>query len=468
VTVLRNIGLLATCRPTGGQGELHLIQQAAVAWEGDTIRWVGPESELPASFRNGEGMDAGGRLVIPGLVDCHTHLAFGGWRADEFEQRLQGVGYLDIARAGGGIMSTVRATRAATTESLLARASAALEGMRRLGVTTVECKSGYGLDLATELRLLQVYRTLAGMQPTRIVPTFLGAHVVPAEFKGDRAAYLRLVLEEMIPAVAAETLARCCDVFVEDTAFSVDEARQIFLAGKAAGLAPKLHADQLSAGGGATDYTFSDGAQPLWSDIRDARVSLPIRFGLGETTRAIIIPSLRWSAETDADLEDGQTEGVIAAVYWKLSDSLTIGPGLGVFSELTDDTDWFPFLAIDWAITDRWSLSTGQGVGATQGPGLALSYQTTDALSLGVAARYESTQFRLDDGGIAPGGIGESRSVPVVLTLDWRPNPGIGVSAFAGVETGAELTLRDSDGSTVSQSDVDPAAILGAQVIVRF
>ena len=224
----------------------------------------------------------------------------------------------------------------------------------------------------------------------------------------------------------------------------------------------------LSAGGGATDYTFSDGAQPLWSDIRDARVSLPIRFGLGETTRAIIIPSLRWSAETDADLEDGQTEGVIAAVYWKLSDSLTIGPGLGVFSELTDDTDWFPFLAIDWAITDRWSLSTGQGVGATQGPGLALSYQTTDALSLGVAARYESTQFRLDDGGIAPGGIGESRSVPVVLTLDWRPNPGIGVSAFAGVETGAELTLRDSDGSTVSQSDVDPAAILGAQVIVRF
>lgn len=251
MTVLRNIGLLATCRPTGGQGELHLIQQAAVAWEGDTIRWVGPESELPASFRNGEGMDAGGRLVIPGLVDCHTHLAFGGWRADEFEQRLQGVGYLDIARAGGGIMSTVRATRAATTESLLARASAALEGMRRLGVTTVECKSGYGLDLATELRLLQVYRTLAGMQPTRIVPTFLGAHVVPAEFKGDRAAYLRLVLEEMIPAVAAETLARCCDVFVEDTAFSVDEARQIFLAGKAAGLAPKLHADQLSAGGGA-------------------------------------------------------------------------------------------------------------------------------------------------------------------------------------------------------------------------
>ena len=251
MTVLRNIGLLATCRPEGGQGDVHLISGAAVAWEGETIRWVGPESELPAEFSRGDSIDAGGRLVLPGLVDCHTHLAFGGWRADEFEQRLQGVGYLDIARAGGGIMSTVRATRAATEEELFAKAAAALDGMRRLGVTTVECKSGYGLDLDTELRLLRVYQRLADSQPTRIVPTFLGAHVVPAEHRADRSAYLRLLLDEMIPAVAEAGLARCCDVFVEDTAFSVDEARRIFLAGKAVGLAPKLHADQLSAGGGA-------------------------------------------------------------------------------------------------------------------------------------------------------------------------------------------------------------------------
>ena len=251
MSVLRNIGLLATCRPAGGQGEVHPIPNAAVAWDGDTIRWVGPEAELPAEFARGESLDAAGRLVVPGLVDCHTHLAFGGWRADEFEMRLQGVGDLDIARAGGGIMSTVRATRAASDAELLARATAALEGMRRLGVTTVECKSGYGLDLATELRLLRTYRTLAATQPTRLVPTFLGAHVVPAEFRADRQAYLRLLVEEMVPAVAAEGLARCCDVFVEDTAFSVDEARTIFRAGKAAGLAPKLHADQLSAGGGA-------------------------------------------------------------------------------------------------------------------------------------------------------------------------------------------------------------------------
>ncbi len=251
MTVLRNIGLLATCRAAGGQADLYLIPRAAVAWEGSTIRWVGPEAELPPDHARGESLDAGGRLVVPGLVDCHTHLAFGGWRADEFERRLQGATYLDIAREGGGIMSTVRATRAATDDELLRRASAALEGMRRLGVTTVECKSGYGLDLDTELRLLRTYRTLGASQPTRLVSTFLGAHVVPAEHRADRAVYLRALLEQMIPAVAAEGLASCCDVFVEDTAFSVDEARRILLAGRAAGLAPKLHADQLSAGGGA-------------------------------------------------------------------------------------------------------------------------------------------------------------------------------------------------------------------------
>ncbi len=224
----------------------------------------------------------------------------------------------------------------------------------------------------------------------------------------------------------------------------------------------------LSVGAGATDYEFSDGAQALWSGIRDARVSLPISFGLGDSARAIIIPSVRWNAEPDADLEDGQTEGVIATVFWRVSDSLTIGPGVGVFSELTDDTDVFPFLAIDWAITDRWSLTTGQGVGASEGPGIGLSYQTTETLDLGLAARYESTQFRLDDRGIAPDGIGEFQAVPVVLTLDWRPNPGVSVSAFAGVETGGEMTLRDEDGRIVQQNDVDTAAVLGAQVLVRF
>ena len=249
--VLRNIGLLAACRPEGGQAELHLVPGAAVAWDGGTIRWAGPEAELPAAYAGATLLDAGGRLVVPGLVDCHTHLVFGGWRGNEFEQRLQGATYLDIARAGGGIMSTVRATRAASDEELHRRALVALEGMRRLGVTTVECKSGYGLDRDTELRILRLYRRLAQETPTRIVATFLGAHVVPTEHRDDRGAYLRLLLDELIPAVAAEGLAACCDVFVEETAFSVEEGRRILLAGRAVGLRPKLHADQLSSCGGA-------------------------------------------------------------------------------------------------------------------------------------------------------------------------------------------------------------------------
>jgi len=251
VKVLRNIGCLATCRPEGGQAEIHAVRGAAVAWDAGVIRWAGPESELPSAYLKAERLDAGGRLVVPGLVDCHTHLVFGGWRGDEFEQRLQGATYLDIARAGGGIMSTVRATRAASDEELHGRALAALEGMRRLGVTTVECKSGYGLDRDTELRILRLVRRLAGETPTRLVATFLGAHVVPAEYRDDRGAYLRLLIDDLIPAIAAEQLATCCDVFVEDTAFSVEEARRVLLAGKAAGLAPKLHADQLSSCGGA-------------------------------------------------------------------------------------------------------------------------------------------------------------------------------------------------------------------------
>ena len=249
--VLRSIGLLATCRPAGPQGEIHAIPAAAVAWEGDTIAWVGPERDLPAAWRDAPAIDAGGSLVVPGLVDCHTHLAFGGWRGDEFEQRILGASYLDIARRGGGITSTVTGTRAASDDELLTRCRAHLSGMRALGVTTVECKSGYGLELATELRLLRLYARLAGEGPTRIVPTLLGAHVVGPEFRERREAYVAVVIEEMIPQAASEGLARFCDVFVEETAFSVDEARRILRAGQAAGLRAKLHADQLSDGGGA-------------------------------------------------------------------------------------------------------------------------------------------------------------------------------------------------------------------------
>lgn len=249
--LLANIGCLATCRPEGPQGELHVVPHAALAWEGDRIRWVGPEHDLPPQLAGLPREDAGGRLVIPGLVDCHTHLAFGGWRADEFEQRILGATYLDIAARGGGIASTVRRTRAASTEHLLDRCRGHLAAMARLGVTTVEAKSGYGLSLDDELRLLEVYARLAAVHAQLIVPTLLAAHVVPPEYRDRRDAYVRLVVEEIIPAVARRGLARYCDVFVEEGAFPVAEARRIFAAGRAHGLVPKLHADQLSECGGA-------------------------------------------------------------------------------------------------------------------------------------------------------------------------------------------------------------------------
>ena len=249
--LLTNIAQLATCQAQGGQGDIHTIPDAALAWDEGTITWVGPEAQLPAKFGGVDRLDAGRRLVIPGLVDCHTHLAFGGWRADEFEQRILGRSYLEIARNGGGIASTVRHTREATAQQLTERAAGVLKEMLSLGVTTVECKSGYGLTVDAELKLLRVYRHLATEQAVRIVSTLLGAHIVPAEFRNDPESYVTLLVEQMIPAVAQEQLASCCDVFVEESAFSVSQARRILTAGRRAGLAAKLHADQLSSCGGA-------------------------------------------------------------------------------------------------------------------------------------------------------------------------------------------------------------------------
>ncbi len=249
--VLRNIGVLATCRSSGGQGEIHPIPGAALAWRDGEIRWVGPEDKLPAEYATEEPWDAGGRLVVPGLVDCHTHLCFAGWRADEFEGRILGRSYLEIAEAGGGILSTVRATREASEAELLGRAQAFLARMVQLGVTTVEGKSGYGLSIEEELKQLRVYAGLAEEGPARVVTTLLAAHVVPPEYREDREAYVRLIIDELIPRVAEEGLARCCDVFVEESAFTRREARLILEAGRAAGLLPKLHADQLTDGDGA-------------------------------------------------------------------------------------------------------------------------------------------------------------------------------------------------------------------------
>jgi len=249
--VLTNISMLYRCLPEGGQGNVHPLEDAAVAWEDGIIRWVGPRGDLPSEWRRDLTYSADGAMVVPGLVDCHTHLCFGGWRADEFEERIRGRSYLEIARRGGGILRTMRQTREASDDALISHGLKALAEMVSLGVTTVECKSGYGLSVRDELRLLRVYGALRNRQAVDIVPTFLGAHVVPPEYADRREAYIDLLCDELMPVVAGERLAEFCDVFVEETAFSVAEAERILRAGLSLGLSPKLHVDQLSDGGGA-------------------------------------------------------------------------------------------------------------------------------------------------------------------------------------------------------------------------
>lgn len=249
--LLQNISMLYRVPVDGAHDEVGGISDGVVVWDGDTIRFAGPASELPEQYAAVDSIDAGGRCVIPGLIDCHTHLCFGGWRGDEFAARLEGQSYQDIQAAGGGINSTVEKTRAASVEELADKAGRVLADMARLGVTTIEAKSGYGLDFDNELKQLDVYRRLNAAQPVDIVPTFLGAHLVPVEYRDRREEYVALLCERLIPEVAERELARFCDVFIEENAFSLAEGRRILETAKDHGLGLKIHADQLSSGGGA-------------------------------------------------------------------------------------------------------------------------------------------------------------------------------------------------------------------------
>jgi imidazolonepropionase len=198
-----------------------------------------------------EVVDAGGRVVLPGFVDAHTHPVFAGTRVDEFEQRAGGMTYQEIAARGGGIQSTVRATRAATIDDLIAAGKRYAQWFLRGGTTTVEAKSGYGLSLEDELKILRAVRTLDKETPLRFVPTFLGAHDIPPEYRSRRSAYVSLLIDEMLPRVAQEKLAEYCDVFCENKVFTTDEAWKILSAARCQGLGLRIHADQLSLSGGA-------------------------------------------------------------------------------------------------------------------------------------------------------------------------------------------------------------------------
>ncbi len=235
---------------TSGEGR-PVLERASVAIDEGRIRAVGPANEIAGRFSARSSLDGRGRLLTPGFVDSHTHLVFAGDRSAEFEMRCSGADYEAIAAAGGGIRASVRATRAASEDELTDLARPRLERMLRLGSTTIEIKSGYGLDLETELRMLRVIRRLSEESPARIVSTFLGAHEIPDEFRHDRTAYVDLVCLVMIPAVAAEGLAEFNDVFCERGVFTPEESKRILEAGAAAGLRPKVHADELAASGGS-------------------------------------------------------------------------------------------------------------------------------------------------------------------------------------------------------------------------
>jgi len=248
--VIRNIGqlLVVPPGPIGGRfmRTVSTIESAAILIDGERIAWFGPESDLKAP-QDCESLDAAGGCVLPGLIDCHTHAVFAGTREKEFVQRLAGKTYLDIAHAGGGIRVTVEAVRKANREELVELALPRLRRMLLNGVTTIEIKSGYGLTVEDEIKILEVIRELKALQPIELVPTYLAAHTVPREFAGRPDEYLDVVLDNRVLGwIRDDGLAEFCDVFCEKTAFGIMQAYRVMEAGKKFGLRPKIHADQLT------------------------------------------------------------------------------------------------------------------------------------------------------------------------------------------------------------------------------
>jgi imidazolonepropionase len=257
--LVENADRVYTCRgpaPRRGpaQRDAGAIERGAVAASRGRIVAVGPSADVRASIvltPDAVTIDAARQTVVPGFVDAHTHLVFAGDRREELERRLAGASYAQIAAAGGGIVKTVAATRAASEDDLIAGARSRLDVMLSCGTTTAEVKSGYGLEIETELRMLRAIRRLATVHPIEITATFMGAHEIPIEYRDRRGEYVRLVIEEMIPAVAADGLAEWCDVFCESGVFTPDESKRILLAGLARGLKPRIHADELALSGGS-------------------------------------------------------------------------------------------------------------------------------------------------------------------------------------------------------------------------
>jgi imidazolonepropionase len=231
--------------------DLRIIPDGALLIDGERVAAVGTSSEIEKLSAGAQIVNATGRIVLPGFVDAHTHLVFAGNRLDDFEARARGESYQEIAKRGGGIQTTVKATRAASETELLSLGTERATWFLRNGTTSVEAKSGYGLTVEDELKLLRVIQGIGRATRLETIPTFLGAHAVPAEFRNDRAAYVSLVVDKMLPRIAAEKLAEFCDIFCEQDYFNLDDSRRILTAAKKHGLKIRLHVDQLTNSGGA-------------------------------------------------------------------------------------------------------------------------------------------------------------------------------------------------------------------------
>ncbi|SDR20614.1 imidazolonepropionase [Pseudovibrio sp. Tun.PSC04-5.I4] len=246
-TVLTNLNAATLSADADGYG---LIPDAALVLDAGKICWIGARKDLPSDWETAPQVDLEGRLATPSLIDCHTHIVYGGSRAREFEMRLNGATYEEIARAGGGIRSTVAATRAASEDKLLADALPRVDALLGEGVTLLEIKSGYGLDLNTELKMLRVARKIGELRPVQVLTTFLGAHALPPEYEGRSDEYITFVCDDVLPAVQAENLADAVDAFCEGIAFSPEQVSRVFDRAQELGLPVKIHSEQLSNLGG--------------------------------------------------------------------------------------------------------------------------------------------------------------------------------------------------------------------------
>ena len=365
-------------------GDLGLIADGALAVAGGRVVAAGPSAELRARFRAAQTIDAAGRCVLPGFVDPHTHLPWQGDRAAEFEQRLAGATYMEIMAAGGGIMSTVRQTRRATVAELVEANRPRLARMLRHGTTSAEAKTGYGLDTATELKQLDAIMALGDSQPVELTPTFLPAHAVPEEYRGDTEGYVRYLLEDSLPAGAAWMQARgivlFCDVFCEDGAFDLDQTRRILEAAAALGYRLKVHADEF-VGLGGTKLAVELGAVSADHLVRTPEADIAA-LGRGDTV-AVGLP--------------GTPFGLAHHDYTPAKAILAAGGALALATDLNPGTTWCESMPMVIALACRymgltqaqavvaatlnaaWAIGRGHDVGS-----LTPGYQA-DAIILDVA-----------------------------------------------------------------------------------